>query len=208
MKKTILYILLVSILITSCNTEKKNKEKEYEIQKEIQKSQVEKLIKKYSAKELTAGELTSYYSFELEEVLNEELIIGKGKILDIEKIENNQYLLEISMGEYPAHYFCALKADKKTIDVILEHRDKEISKHPNNGNNRIILEYYMNFTFICKPTHIKKGIFINKYMGDYTIVGETVEDAELDEYEIETEIDAGSYTLYGECIDLTLSNEN
>ena len=208
--KKIILLNIIIVAIISCNTDEKEARKNLQIQKGVQDKELNRLKDFYSAVELTKNDLNSYYSFELENKFLGKTAISAGKILDILKVNINLYVIKISIEkDYSQQYYGELKCSKELVDKILKKRNEELLKLDTMIDEYAMKHFLLDdleYTFIFKPTHIKKGLYIYNSIEDFNIIGENLEDAELDDYTISMKVNSDSYIVLGDCIDLAISS--
>lgn len=207
--KTFLLNIIIITLI-SCNTKENNIQKEDEIRSEMNAGKLKNLKEKYIAKELFEDTEDYYYSFELENNVVNKNVVGLGNILDIEKINDDLFILKLFLHNEPyTKYFCELKATKIQVDRILKARNQKIIELEKKYDNKIVISTYLKileFAFVFEPHLIKKGLYINTSVEDYYITGENIEEAKLEDYVINIEVDSDYFTIVGKCIDFQLIN--
>ncbi len=197
-----LRLLLVIILISSCNTEEKKRAKERTQERVQEEKEFDKFIDKYEPIYLDNDYFNYKFSYELEQAYLNKNIAYAARINDVIKINDDKYILHaIGENRLVKNPILKLEINKKLVEKIIKYRSQILSSE-DTGSSAWINFKFSRFIFIMKPNAINKNFGLYKSVDDSYI-----EENELIDYSINLEIDNGNFIINAKCLDLMLANK-
>ena len=148
-----LRLLLVIILINSCNAEEKKHTEKIAQERVQEEKEFDKFIEKYEPIYLDNDYFNYKFSYELEQAYLNKIIAYTARINDVIKINDDKYILHaIGENRLVENAILKLEINKKLVEKIIKYRS-QILRSEDTSSSAWINFKFSHFIFIIKPIY-------------------------------------------------------